>query len=289
MEATVTRGTSATVEVPAVGGDVEVRLIPTKLLREIRVKATKRGRLDFQELMVWKLVYGLRHPNFTEAEARRVTSRFTLKTLQPIVDRIDELSGTDEHLRGCSDNSVPQRLRRYAELMVMATAWLQRFPDTPSRVPRTARARGAGRPAGRRSSKSSRAGPADDSDPPEPPPAGRRICECKPECGADISHRAPQARYLNDTHGATARQRRKRALSRDWNPDTSPRDFIDQAEYERLRTRFEGGCRCNGHHILDETGAHCIKCGHDRGSDPGGRSYIWARSAETRRARKAAA
>jgi hypothetical protein len=42
--ATATRATSTTVEVPAVGGDVEVRRIPPKLLRKILAKATKAGR-----------------------------------------------------------------------------------------------------------------------------------------------------------------------------------------------------------------------------------------------------
>jgi hypothetical protein len=42
---------------------------------------------------------------------------------------------------------------------------------------------------------------------PEPPPAGR-LCRCG--CEASIAHKAPQARYLNDTHAAADRQRRKR-------------------------------------------------------------------------------
>jgi hypothetical protein len=269
---------------------VEVRRIPPKLLREIRARATKGGRFDFQELMVWKLVYGLKAPNFTEAEARAITFRFTLGTLQPIVDRVDELSGTDEHLHGVED-SVPHRLRRYAQQMVMATAWLKRFPDAPSRVPRTARARGAGRPAARRSTTPSRDGPGDDSDSSEPPPAGRRTCACHPECGADISHRAPQARYLNDAHAAAARQRRKRALARDWSPDVSRRDpylQLDAAEFARLRSRIEQGCRCNGHHIADPEDHHCTKCGHRRGwALPSARGRLQAGSAETRRPRKA--
>ena len=185
---TATRGTSATVEVPAVGGHVQVRRIPPKLLREIRAKATKGGLLDFQELMVWKLVYGLRHPNFTEAEARRVTSAFHPQGAS--ANRrsgIDGLSGTDEHLRGV-DDGVPQRLRRYAEQMVMATAWLKRFPDAPSRVPRTTRARGAGRPAGRGASRRSSARSGDsgddsDSSSDSSEPASRRLCAF---CGKDI-------------------------------------------------------------------------------------------------------
>jgi hypothetical protein len=282
---TATRGTSATVEVPAVGGNVEVRRIPPKLVREIRAKATKGGRFDFQELMVWQLVYGLKAPNFTQAEARAITFRFTLGTLQPIVDRIDELSGTDEHLHGVED-SVPHRLRRYAQQMVMATAWLKRFPDAPSRVARTPRARGAGRPAARRSTTPSRAGPSDDEGPSdEPPPAGR-LCACG--CGLDISHRAPQARYLTEAHAAFARQRRKRARARDWNPDVSRRDpylRFDEPTYEQLRKRIEDGCRCNGHHIADPEDHHCTKCGHRRGWALPVGATVPARSAETRRAR----
>ena len=281
---TATRGTSATVEVPAGGGDVEVRRIPPRLLRQIRAKATKGGRLDFQELMVWKLVYGLRHPNFTEAEARRVTWRFTLTALQPIVDRIDRLSGTDEHLR-CFDDGVPQRLRRYAEQMVMATAWLKRFPDAPSRMPRTTRARGAGRPAGRRSSKSSRAGPGDDGEQSDPSP--EKPCACG--CGADVSHRASQAKYLTDAHAAAHRKRRERSRNRDWSADVSRADPYlrhEPEEVARARRRVEEGCRCNGHHIPDPEDHHCIKCGHDRAHGAVFAGFNAARSVETRRPRR---
>jgi len=268
-----TAGT-AVVEVPAVGGSVEVRRIPTKLLRQIHAKATKRGRLDFQELMVWKLVYGLKEPNSTESEAKEITSRHSLRTLTPILDRIDALSGTDEHLRVRMD--VPKRVRWFAEQMVMASAWIERFPGPASRTPRSPRARGAGRPA-RRATTQTRAGP--DDEPHE------RTCACG--CDLDIRHRAPQARYLNDTHANAARQRRKRIRARDWNPDLSRRDPYLQRDpmLDWFRRRVEEGCRCNGHHIPDETGYHCVKCGHDRGPDRGGRAYIRAQSAETRRPR----
>src|SRR5215207_1184135 len=161
------------------------------------------------------------------------------------------------------------------------TRHVQRFRGTRKVAThkRTAtRARGAGRPKGQSARSSAKSG--DSGEDGEPP---GRTCACG--CDLDISHRASQAKYLNDAHAASARQRRRRNRKRDWNPDVSPRDFISQAELEKLRRRIKGACRCNGSHILDETGVHCIKCGHDRGLDPGGRVYIRARSAEARRAR----
>lgn len=170
-----------------------------------------------------------------------------------------------------------------------------RIPTTPT-TPTTARPRGAGRPRTRTSSarrSSERSGDSgDDSDPSEPP---ERLCACG--CREDISHLAPQARYLNGTHGNRARQRRKRQLARGWNPAVPSRDgflgdpysrFDGKVSYEMLRRRVEQGCRCNGSFLPDETGVHCIWCGHDRdGGDPGAREFISARSAETRRVRRA--
>ena len=243
---TATQATSTRVYVPAVCGDVEVRRIPPKLLREIRAKATTGGNFDAYELMVWKLAYGLKSPSFTTAEIRALMECWTLGALQSIVDRIDEISGTDEHLHGV-DDGVPPRLRWYAEQMVMASSWLRRFPDAPSRVPRTARARGAGRPAARRSTTPSRDGPGDDSDSSEPPPAGR-LCGCG--CRASIAHKAPQARYLNDTHAAAERQRRKRAR------DQAP--ALTDVGLAPVR------CACWPQHNVVEHG-HCVKCGHALG------------------------
>jgi hypothetical protein len=152
------------------------------------------------------------------------------------------------------------------------------------RSPRPAtndRRRGSRRNPARRSSERS-GDSGEDSEPPG------RTCECKPECGADISHRAPQARYLNDAHAAAARQRRKRALSRNWSADVSRADAYLRREPEevaRARRRIEDGCRCNGHHIADAEDGHCIKCGHRRGWFLPLGFTVPAQSAETRRAR----
>jgi hypothetical protein len=156
-------------------------------------------------------------------------------------------------------------------------------PTTTLRAPRERR--------DRRTSSPSRAGPGDDSESSEPP--SRRLCACG--CRSDISHRAPQARYLNETHGNADRQRRKRWLARGWDPGVSFRDgFLgdpysrfEVPTYEQLRRRIEDGCRCNGHHIADGEDRHCIKCGHRRGSAAPFVGFIAAQSAETRRVRKA--
>jgi hypothetical protein len=137
-----------------------------------------------------------------------------------------------------------------------------RIPEARARAPREARndrPRGSRRSSVRRSSERS----GDSGEGSEPP---GRTCACG--CGFDISHRAPQAKYLNDQHAAAARQRRKRSRVRDWSPDVSRRDpyfRLDAAELERLRRRIEGGCRCNGRHIADADDGHCVKCGHRRG------------------------
>lgn len=154
-------------------------------------------------------------------------------------------------------------------------------------TPRTApRARGAGRPkaqATRSSARSGDSGEGEQSDPEKP-------CACG--CGEDISHRAPQAKYLNNQHADAHRQRRKRDRERDWSPDVSRRDpylRFDVPTFEQLRQRIEQGCRCNGHHIANAEDGHCIKCGHRHGwSMPIGYT-IAAQSAETRRSREAIA
>lgn len=278
--------TAATVEVPAVGGDVQVRRIPPSLLRVMHAKATKGGELDFQELMVWKIVYGVKNPDFTEAEAREITRRYSMQTLGPILDTIDELSGTDEHLRGVD---VPRQMRKFVEPVVMATAWMERFPTERPMTSRRPRARGAGRPAARRSTTSTRAGPSDDSESSEPPP--RRLCAF---CGKDIpANRSPKATHCSDRHADRDRQRRKRARARDWNPEVSGRDpylrfdLEPPKRFEDLRKRIEDGCRCNGDHIADPEDGHCCKCGHRRGEALPFVGFLAAASAETRRPRKA--
>lgn len=161
------------VDVPTVGGDVEVRPIPPKLLRAILAKATKDGHIDFNELMVWKLVYGLQDPAFTEQEARSIMRRFSLRTLQPIIDRIDSLSGTDEHLQHGGDE-LPYRVRKLTEPVVMATAWLERFPVPRGRTPRpatNARTRGSRRTTGSGTTSS-----GEDSDPHPAKPCPQHGC-----------------------------------------------------------------------------------------------------------------
>jgi hypothetical protein len=154
---------------------------------------------------------------------------------------------------------------------------------------RRPRARGAGRPKGQSTRSSAKSGDSGDDGPSEEPPQ-RRLCGCN--CGSSIERLAPQARYLTDAHRkrherALARAERERVGDHTDRHRRDPYEILDPETRAWLLRRIEGGCRCNGSHILDETGAHCIKCGHDRGSDPGGRSYVWARSAETRRQRKA--
>jgi hypothetical protein len=202
-----------TVEVPDLGRYVQVRPIPPKLQRVIHAKATKGGKFDFQELMVWKLVYGLENARFTEAEAREITHRFTLRVLRPIVDRIDVLSGTDEHLR---DDGQPRKL---TEPVLLATAWLRRFPDRVPTGTRSRESHGAKpirRRGSRRVSAPTRGDPGDDSDP-EPPAARRCACGCgRPrQPGKGQNYHDPvecRKRHARD------RKRKERALDRE-DPD----------------------------------------------------------------------
>ena len=269
MDTTTIRERTADVVVPSVGGKVQVRRIPPAMQQRIHAKATKGGTLDFQELMVWKLAYGVKNPNLTQAQWRELTRRFSMRTLGPIIDKIDELSGTDEHLR-CVDDGVPQRLRRYAEQMVMATAWLKRFPDTPSRVPRTTRARGAGRPAGRGASRRSSARSGDsgddsDSSSDSSEPAKRRLCAF---CGKDIpAERSPRATHCSDRHADRDRQRRKRQRDRARSklpPTPTTADFrrmLEITDEQRDWLRALVDCRCNGRHQEFDPG-ECFRCGH---------------------------
>jgi hypothetical protein len=159
-------------------------------------------------------------------------------------------------------------------------------PPGPGHGLSRTRARGAGRPKAQATRSSARSGDSgSDSEGSEPP---GRLCACG--CNSDISHRAPQARYLNTTHADADRQRRKRQRGRVGNPDVSGRDpylRLDTETFERLRRRVETGCRCNGHHIADPEDGHCCKCGHRRGSAAPFVGFIAAQSAETRRQRKA--
>lgn len=252
-----------TVVVPHLGVNVQVQLIPPKLLRAIQMKAMRDGRVDFQELMVWKLVYGLRDPSLTEAEARRVTQRFTLRVLQPIVDEIDRLSGTDEHLRDCAR---PTAVRRVTEPMMMATAWLRRFPDTVAAKPRS-RESHAPQPERRRGSRRGvRAASSSSDDPdPDPEPPIRRLCAF---CNRDIpADRSPRARYCSDRHADRSRQRRKRERDRaraqlpriPTTADVRRMYEITPEDVERLRA--VAACRCNGRHLEFDPGS-CFRCGH---------------------------
>lgn len=140
-----------------------------------------------------------------------------------------------------------------------------------------------------RGSRRSRAAPSGGDDGPglgESDP--ERRCGCG--CGADIGHRALQARYLDDSHAATDRKRRERARARVESPAISARELVSEAELARLTRRIIEGCRCNGSHIADPADGHCIKCGHRRGWSglPIAGSVV-AGSAETRHLRPAGA
>lgn len=156
------------VDVPQVGGSVKVRPIPPRLRRAIVAKATKGGKLDQAELWVGILVHGVVEPNFTKAEAKQIMLRFTEGTLQPIIDRINQLSGADEHQRIRFDPRVPAKLRTAIRTAAMATAWARRpsCEGQHRRAPgrRAPGARPVRRPGSRRTSAPTRAGPDDDAD-----------------------------------------------------------------------------------------------------------------------------
>lgn len=148
-----------------------------------------------------------------------------------------------------------------------------------------ARPRGAGRPRGRTSSARRSSERSGDSGEGSEPPG--RPCACG--CGSDISHRALQAKYLNDAHAAADRQRRRRSRGRDWSADVSRADpylRFDAETFARLYRRVEQGCRCNGHHIADPSDGHCLKCGHDRAHGAVTAGFIAAQSVEARRPRR---
>ena len=127
-------------------------------------------------------------------------------------------------------------------------------PIPVSTVVSPRRAESAGRPAvhgaSRRSSARSGDSGEDGSDCSEPPRGGRR-CACS--CGADISHRVRQARYLNDQHADADRQRRKRE-----------RDLLDGVPNSAK------ACQCAPQGNLvelveDSKGGHCFSCGRAGG------------------------
>jgi hypothetical protein len=153
-------GGSREVYVPAVAGTVEIRAIPPKLMGDLMRRATSGGRVDFNEMMSLKLVYGVVEPNFTIGEAREVTRRWSLSTLQPIVDAIDQLSGTDEHLVAAA--AAPKALRKIVRPTVLATVCLRRgyALQTVNRRPRERRGS-----HGCRKTASTRTGPSDEGDP----------------------------------------------------------------------------------------------------------------------------
>jgi hypothetical protein len=249
-----------TVFVRHLGKDVQVRPIPPKLQRMIHAKAANGGRINLQELMVRKLVHGLENPNFTEAEARRITQRFTLRTLQPIIDQIDRLSGTEEHLRGADR---PYEVRKITEPAMVTTAWLRRFPDIAPTGSRSRESHGAkpvrccGSRRGERATSSS-------SDDPDPEPRAARPCACG--CG----HPRQQGDNYNDPveckrRHARERKRAQRARDR--------REGTERHVERRLKARALAAlgpepCKCEprpGFSIPDPEGdLVCCACGRHR-------------------------
>ena len=108
-------------------------------------------------------------------------------------------------------------------------------PHSRSEGPRR---RGAGRPGLKGGSRrsSARSGDSGESDSDEPSPG--RACL---RCGRDVSHRRSDAK----TCGTTCRKQVER--------------HGPLAVAEPLRAVLY---RCNGHHIVDEFGDGCAKCGH---------------------------
>jgi hypothetical protein len=232
-----------TVEVPHFGKDVQVRPIPPTIQRVIHAKATKGGKIDFQELMVWKLVHGLKDPNFTEAEAREITQRFSLRTLRPIIDQIDCVSGTDEHLQGADQlDSV----RKITEPAMIATSWLRRFPDVAPAGARSRESHGA-KPVRHRGSRRGTRAASSSSDDPEPEPGGR-ACEW---CGRDISHKNSDARHCDTKCRVYAGRARDKA-----EPDRVAARAVENGAPGRPRR-----CDCWPNPLVLEPG-HCSKCGH---------------------------
>jgi hypothetical protein len=248
---------SKTVEVPHLGRSVQVRAIPPKLQHAIHANAAKGGRLDSQELMVWKLVYGLKDPNFTEAEARKITQRFTLRVLQPIVDRIDQLSGTDEHLPGADR---PHSMRKVTEPAMMATAWLERFPSV---VPSGARSRESHgpRPVHRRGSRRGERATSSSSDDPDPETPAARPCACG--CGRPRQAGKGQNYFDDECRKRHARERKRKQRARE-------REEPDRVVERRLRQLTVGDlptkcrCRCEAIYRDPEHAIVCVACGRPK-------------------------
>ena len=129
----------------------------------------------------------------------------------------------------------------------------------------------------RRTSSPSRAGPGDDSDPSEPP---ARTCACG--CGEDISHLAPQARYLDDTH------RKAAARVRDRVKRLAVADSLEQLAAENLPK----GCRCSSEAVEKDPEGDWISvpCGRPLkvpGSTPNGYDARLAKARDLMRNDKA--
>ena len=240
-----------------------------------------RTRIDLHEIARKTITAFARLDEFEQAEWDALSAGKQVKLQQEARRR--EQSRTSAQIRA-QVRTHGERAREHYSAMspaaqdALGVTALLRVPAVG--VQPRARARGAGRPKAHSTRSSARSG--DSGEDGEPP---GRTCGCG--CGESIDHRASQARYLDDAHAAADRQRRRRARDRDWAPDVSPRDFIDQAEHERLVRRVTQGCRCNGHHIADPADGHCLKCGHDRDGAPELAGFIKAVSAETRRPRQA--
>jgi hypothetical protein len=247
-----------TVFVPHLGKDVQVRPIPRKLQRMIHAKATKGGRIDLQDLVVWKLVYGLKDPNFTEAQVREITRRFTNGTLQPIVDRIDALSGTDEHLRGADP---PHAVRKVTDPVMIATAWFGRFPDVVPTGVRSRESHGA-KPARRRGSRRGERATSSSSDDPDPEPPAARPCACG--CG----HPRQQGDNYYDPveckrRHARERKQKQRARDRD-EPNRIVERRLPGLTLADLPTKCRPGCGGEAVYEDPEGAIVCVACGRPK-------------------------
>ena len=133
---------------------------------------------------------------------------------------------------------------------------VQRFRGTRTVTATTrpcARPRGTGkRPKGRSTRSSAKSGDSGSEDGESEPPHAGRLCQLS---GCD---RPARRKYCCDAHADLARKRRQRGRDRQ-----QPERAAERAAENGLAGRAKP-CRCNGHHILDGTGYHCIKCGHDR-------------------------
>ena len=174
------------VYVSAVGGTVLIRAIPPKRMGDLMRRATRGGRVDFNELMALKVAHGVVEPNFTIGEAREVTRRWSLSTLQPIVDAIDQLCGTDDHIVAAA--AAPKALRKIVRPTVLATVCMRRGYALQSVTRRPRERRGSH--GCRRRTTSTRAGPSDEGDPEpvgtRPRPAGRQRGHHRERHGAPL-------------------------------------------------------------------------------------------------------